>query len=74
MFLPSHGSASSLGLRIWILCYWTANEGRRSSPGDIPDPGMELGSPALQVDSLLTDLPGKPKMKGEKMSNRMADF
>ena len=24
------------------------------SPGDLPDPGIELGSPALQVDSLPT--------------------
>ena len=29
------------------------------SPGDLPDPGIELGSPALQVDSLPTELPGK---------------
>ena len=26
------------------------------SPGDLPDPGIELGSPALQADSLLTEL------------------
>ena len=25
------------------------------SPGDIPDPGMEPGSPALQADSLLSE-------------------
>ena len=31
-----------------------------SSPGDLPDPGIEPGSPALQVDSLLTELSGKP--------------
>ena len=30
------------------------------SPGDLPDPGTELASPALQVDSLLIELPGKP--------------
>ena len=30
------------------------------SSGDLPDPGMELGSPAWQVDSLPTELPGKP--------------
>ena len=29
-------------------------------PGDLPDPGSELGSPALQADSLPTELPGKP--------------
>ena len=25
------------------------------SPGDLPDPGIELGSPVLQVDSLPTE-------------------
>ena len=28
-------------------------------PGDLPNPGIELGSPALQVDSLSTELLGK---------------
>ena len=27
---------------------------------DLPDPGIELGSPALQVNSLPTELSGKP--------------
>jgi len=30
------------------------------SPGYLPNPEMEPRSPALQVDSLLTDLLGKP--------------
>ena len=30
------------------------------SPGDLPHPGIESGSPALQVDSLPTKPPGKP--------------
>ena len=30
------------------------------SPGDFPDSGIEPGSPALQVDSLLPEPPGKP--------------
>ena len=30
------------------------------SPGDLPDPGIEPGSPALQADSLLSESPGKP--------------
>ena len=29
------------------------------SPGDFPDPGIKPGSPALQVDSLPSELPGK---------------
>ena len=28
------------------------------SPGNLPNPGIELGSSALQADSLLTELPG----------------
>ena len=30
------------------------------SPGDLPDPGIEPGSSALQADSLPTGLSGKP--------------
>ena len=30
------------------------------SPGDLPNPGIEPGSPALQADSLPTEPPGKP--------------
>ena len=30
------------------------------SPGDLPDPGIKPGSPALQEDSLQTEPPGKP--------------
>ena len=37
--------------------YWSGL--RFPSPGDLPNPGIELGSPAMQVDSLPTDLPGK---------------
>ena len=29
------------------------------SPGDLPDPGIEPRSPALQADALLSELPGK---------------
>ena len=30
------------------------------SPGDLPDPGIKSGSPALQADSLPSEPPGKP--------------
>ena len=30
------------------------------SPGDLPDPGIKPGSPALQEDFLQSELPGKP--------------
>ena len=29
------------------------------SPGDLTDPGIELGSPTLQADSFLSEPPGK---------------
>jgi len=31
-----------------------------SSPGDLHNPGIKPRSPALQVDSLPSELPGKP--------------
>ena len=31
------------------------------SPGDLPNPGIESRSPELQVDSLPSESPGKPK-------------
>ena len=31
------------------------------SPEDLPDPGIEPGSPALQADALPSEPPGKPK-------------
>ena len=48
-----HGVANS---RTW-LSDWTE---LIPSPGDLPDPGIKQGSPALQVDSLPTELPEKP--------------
>ena len=33
------------------------------SPGGLPDPGIETRSPALQVDALPSELPGKPPFK-----------
>ena len=33
------------------------------SPADPPDPGIELGSTALQADSLPTEPSGKPRLK-----------
>ena len=32
-----------------------------ASPGDLPTPGIEHGSPALQADSLPSELPGNPR-------------
>ena len=33
-------------------------------PGDLPNPGIEPGSPTLQADSLQSEPPGKPKITG----------
>ena len=35
------------------------------SPGDLPNPGIEPGSPALQADALLSEPLGKP-LGGDK--------
>ena len=42
--------------------YW--NGFQFPSPGDLPDPGIEPSSPALQADSLPAEPPGKPKNTG----------
>ena len=39
--------------------YWTGLP--FPSPGDLPNPGIEPQSPALQADSLLSEPPGKPQ-------------
>ena len=40
------------------------------SPGDLPDPGIEPKSPALQADALTSEPPGKPATKEAKIHNR----
>ena len=42
--------------------YWSGQP--IPSPGDLSDPGIELGSPTLQVHSLPTEPPAKPKNTG----------
>ena len=43
------------------------------SPGDLPDLGIEPGPPALQGDSLPTELSGKPKtLKNQHSSDYIA--
>ena len=36
------------------------------SPGDLPDPGIEHRSPALQADALTSEPPGKPQEEDMK--------
>ena len=57
----------------WLLCPWDSPaiilEWVANSPGDLPDPGIEPGSPTFQADSLPSEPPGKSlkgSAKGEK--------
>ena len=45
-----HGDSQGKNTRVGLPC---------PPPGDLPNPGMEPRSPALQVDSLSAELPGK---------------
>ena len=38
-------------------------------PGDLPDQGIEPRSPALQIDSLLSEPPGKPTVSRGDLAN-----
>ena len=40
------------------------------SPGDLPDPGIKPRSPALQTDSLPSDLQGKPSIFTQPLPTR----
>ena len=43
-------------------------------PGDLPDPGIKLGSPVLQADSLPAELPGKPQSESHLKSQLYFDL
>ena len=49
-------TSSVHGILQAIILEWVAVP----SPGDLPDPGIEPRSPALQADSLPSEPPGKP--------------
>ena len=53
----AHQAPLSMGFSRWQ--YWSGWP--FPSPEDLPDSGIEPGSPALQADSLSTELPGKLK-------------
>ena len=46
--------------------YWSGQPFH--SPGDLPDPRIKPGSPALQTDSLPSEPPGKPSFRQEFVS------
>ena len=54
-------SQASLSMRFSRHEYWSGLP--FPSPGDLPDPGIDATSPALQADSLPTELWGKPQIK-----------
>ena len=63
---PTKGSNSGLLHCRWIIYQLNHREAKEywigypiSSPVDLPDPGIEPGSPVLQADSLPTELRGK---------------
>ena len=41
-------------------------------PGDLPDPGIEPGSPTLEADTLTTELPGKPEHNSKLLQESKA--
>ena len=43
-----------------LSCVWNLRVFPEMHPGDFPAPGIEPRSPALQADSLPTELQGKP--------------
>ena len=45
--------------------YWSGQP--FPTPGDLPDPGIELASPALQVDSLPSEPPAKFSDEKERL-------
>ena len=49
---------ASLSMGFFRLEYWS--ELPCPPPGDLPNPGTEPRSPTLEVDSLLSEPPGKP--------------
>ena len=49
---------ASLSMKFSRQEYWSGLP--FPSPGDLPDPGIEPGSPASEADALTSEPPGKP--------------
>ena len=64
--LQVHFSCVCVCVKVLVTCLYPTVYGpmdcRQPFPpaGDLPDPGIKSGHPALQVDSLLSEPPGKP--------------
>ena len=50
--------------------YWSGHRQPIPSPADLSDPGIELGSRALKVDSLPAELPGKPGLRDAQITGK----
>ena len=64
-FLWTHGLQPARLFCLWGFSrqeYWSGLP--CPPPGDLPNPGIKLRCPTLQVDSLLSQPPGKPKNTG----------
>jgi len=44
------------------------------SPGDLPNPGIKSGTPALQADSLSSEPPGKPFLSFHSFPSTMKEM
>ena len=58
LWTVAHQAPPSMGILQARILEWVA-----SSPGDLPDPGIEPGSPALQADSLTSEPAGEVRLK-----------
>ena len=67
--LQAHGLCKPLSMEFSLQEYWSGLP--CPSPGDLPNPGIEPGSPALQAGSLLSEPPGKSKKEKEKCKNKL---
>ena len=61
---PVHGI-----LQVWVLSGLPF-----PSPGNLSEPAIESRSPALQADSLLSELPGKPTEMSSHLNGIMESF
>ena len=68
---PTQGSNQVSHIAGGFFASWATREAQEywngepiPSPADLPDPGIKPGSPALQADSLPTELWGKPTDTG----------
>ena len=59
-----------LSMRFFRQEYWSVLP--CPPPGDLPDPGIEFRSPALQADSLPTEPPGKFRKLGTEQKQMQA--